>query len=181
MNKIVCYTDGSACVHYPKLGGFGVYIKTPEKNIKIRKGYCNTKTGRMEIMAALNCMRAIQNKQAELIIYSDSQYVCNTVNIWIDNWKVISYRDKANRDLLELLHTEIHKFKIRPKLRHIKGHQDISCEHTLGNNIADAEANYKTQESYEMDQPIALLELNNIELEDFEEIEGKTYYKKITI
>ena len=152
--RIIAYTDGSACVGYPKLGGFGVYIKTPTNNIKIRKGYCNTKTGRMELMAAITCMRSIQNKNLELIIRSDNQYVCNTVNEWIENWHNTGYFNKANVDLLKQLYEEINKFKKRPKLIHIKGHQNITDGHTLGNNIADSLADYNTQSSYEVDLPL---------------------------
>jgi ribonuclease HI len=175
--RIIAYTDGSACVNYPKLGGFGVYIKTQEKNIKIRKGYCNTKTGRMELMAALTCMRSVQNKQSELIIYADSQYVCNTVNEWIDNWKVMSYQDKANKDILEQLYIEIHKFDHRPRCRHIKGHQEVSCEHTLGNNIADELASYRTQISYELDLPLQDLAIFELE-DDYYTLNDKIYYKR---
>jgi len=174
--RIIAYTDGSARIQYPHLGGFGVYMITPDKKFKIRKGYCNTKTGRMEIMAALTCMRAVQNKRAELVIYADSQYVCNTVNEWIDNWSSVSYCGKANVDLLKQLHYEIHLFSKRPKCIHIKGHQDVVDEHTLGNNIADELANYKTQNSYEVDQP--LKDVASFELSDYEEKDGKLYFIK---
>lgn len=174
--KITAYTDGSACVGYPKLGGFGVYIKTPDKNIKIRKGYCNTKTGRMELMAVITCMRSIQNKNLELVIRSDSQYVCNTVNEWIDNWRNTGYFNKANVDLLTQLYEEIWKFKKRPKLIHIKGHQEPTDEDKLGNNIADQLASYRTQSSYEVDLPLS--DLASFEMSDYYELDNKLYYKK---
>lgn len=174
--RIIAYTDGSACINHPKLGGFGVYLKTGEKTIKLRKGYCNTKTGRMELMAVITCLRAIQNKNLYVKIYSDSQYVCNTVNQWIDNWKNLGYLGKANIDLLEQLYSEICKFKRRPILEHIKGHQDPDTEHKLGNNIADSLASYRTQTSYEVDLP--LTDLAEFEKEDYEEIEGKLYLKR---
>lgn len=180
--KITAYTDGSAKIQYPHLGGSGVYIKTPAKTFKIRKGYCNTKTGRAELHACIICMQSVKDKKADLTIYSDSQYVCNTVNLWIDNWKNLGFMGKANVDLLEQLYLEIWKFRRRPKLIHIKGHQEVTKkrekfvrEHVLGNNIADALANYKTQTSYEVDLPLS--NLATFEIEDYEEIEGKLYYK----
>ena len=174
--RITAYTDGSACIGYPKLGGFGIYIKSGSNNFKIRKGYCNTKTGRMELMAVITCMRSIQNKNLELIIRSDSQYVCNTINEWIDNWHNTGYFNKANVDLLKQLYEEINKFKKRPKLIHIKGHQDVTDEHTLGNNIADSLANYRTQSSYEVDLPLS--DLASFEMSDYYEQDNKLYYKK---
>ena len=174
--RITAYTDGSARIQYPHLGGSGIYIKTPTKTLKIRKGYCNTKTGRAELHSCIICMQSIKDKKVDLTIYSDSQYVCNTVNLWIDSWKNMGFVGKANVDLLEELYHEIWKFRRRPKLVHIKGHQDVTDEHTLGNNIADSLANYRTQSSYEVDLPLS--DLASFEMSDYYEQDNKLYYKK---
>ena len=173
MKKIIAYTDGSAVTKYPYLGGFGVYIKT--EDITFRKGYFGTKTGRMELMAVIYTCRAVKNKSNQLIIYSDSQYVCRTCNEWIDNWEKVLFEGKKNVDLLKQLIFELRKFKKRPKLIHIKGHQEITDEHTEGNNIADLMANYKSQKTWEEDVP--LTDLSKFEEEDFKVINGKKYYK----
>jgi len=175
MNKIIAYTDGSATVKYPYLGGFGVYIKGKQSTVKIRKGFSCTKTGRMELTAVIYCLKSIINKNERVVIYSDSQYVCNTCNIWIDNWERKVWVGLKNVDLLKELLFELRKFRIRPKLIHIKGHQEVVDEHTHGNSIADELANYKTQKNYQVDQ--LPNDLSNIELEDFETINGKMFYK----
>ena len=59
------FTDGSACIKPPKLGGCGVYIIHGEKEYFISKGYVNTKTGRMEIYALLYALRSV-NKDMEV-------------------------------------------------------------------------------------------------------------------
>ena len=174
IKKIIAYTDGSAVTKYPYLGGFGVYIKT--EGIMFRKGYFGTKTGRMELMAVIYTCRAVKNKLNQLIIYSDSQYVCRTCNEWIDNWEKVLFEGKKNVDLLKQLIFELRKFKKRPKLIHIKGHQEITDEHTEGNNIADLMASYRYQTSYQVDLP--LKNLVEFEKEDFKEINGKLYYIK---
>ena len=190
MNKITAYTDGSAVLNYPFKGGFGIYIKTSTKSFKIRKGYCNTKTGRMELRAVLTCLKSIKNKNSILTIYSDSMYVINTCNEWIFKWENQGWFDKKNVDLLEQLIIEIRKFKKRPILKHIKGHQevsknnpDIKNKHIEGNCTADSLANYKTQKSWELDLPlndkrVIELDLTEIEKQDFKEINGKIYFKQ---
>lgn len=177
MTEIVAYTDGSAVLKYPFKGGSGVYIKTPTKSFKIRKGWCNTKTGRCELHAVILCLQSIKNKKAKVTIYSDSMYVVNTCNEWIKNWERDFYYEKKNVDLLKQLIFELRQFNRWPKLNHIKGHQDVSCEHTLGNSIADEQASYKTQTSWEVDVPFE--NLAEFEKEDFKEINGKLYYNEV--
>lgn len=194
MNKITAYTDGSAVLKYPYKGGFGVLIKAKNKNIKIRKGYCFTKTGRMELKAVLTCLKSIKNKSTILTIYSDSMYVVNTCNQWIDNWERQMWQDKKNVDILKELIVELRRFQTRPTLKHVKGHQEIKedtpkgkIKHIEGNCIVDELANYKTQKSWEVDIPITkapkhfegLESLTEFEKEDFKEINGKMYYDEV--
>ena len=176
MNKITAYTDGSAVLKYPFKGGSGIYIKTQTKSFKIRKGWCNTKTGRCELHAVIICLRSIKNKKAKVTIYSDSMYVVNTCNEWIQKWERDFYYDKKNVDLLKQLIFELRQFERWPTLNHIKGHQDVSCEHTLGNSIADELANYKTQTIWEVDVPFD--DLFVWEEEDFKNIDGKMFWKE---
>lgn len=174
MIRITAYTDGSATTFYPFKGGFGIYIKTKNKSYKIRKGYCNTKTGRMEIMAVITCLKSIKNKSTKVIIYSDSMYVVNTCNTWIFSWEKRMWTDLKNVDLLKQLLIELREFKNQPLLKHIKGHQEVTNIHQQGNNIADELASYKTQKSWEVDQPID--NFSEFEKEDFKEINNKLYY-----
>lgn len=177
--RLTAYTDGSACTGGYKLGGWGCYIKSTP-TIKMRKGYANTKTGRMELTAVIYCLRTIKNKNIKLTIYSDSMYVCNTVNEWIEKWALLGFVDKANIDLLEQLHHELMLFKHRVRLVHIKGHQrvtDESSDHVLGNKEADRLADYKTQKNYQVDIPIEMDDLMEIEKQDYYFKKDKWYLK----
>jgi len=179
MNRITAYTDGSCRVSYPQLGGFGVYIKTSNQSFKIKKGFCFTKTGRMELMAILYCFKSITNKSTNLTIYSDSQYAIKSCNEWMEGWEQRGWEGVKNVDILKQLLYELRQFNRRPLLKHVKGHQDPSVsEHTYGNNIADQLASYRLQNSFEVDLPLDDLNLNEIEKLDFYEKDGKTYYKK---
>jgi ribonuclease HI len=173
MTQITAYTDGSATTFHPYLGGFGIYF--PHGNIRIKKGWSHTKTGRQELYAVLYCLRSIKNKQAKVTIYSDSQYVCNTVNEWIEGWERNMWYDKKNVDILKQLLIELRKFAYYPRLIHIKGHQEVTCKHTKGNSLADELANYRNHSSYEVD--ITPTGLNEIEKQDYFEKDGKMYLK----
>lgn len=178
MAKVICYTDGSAITDFPRLGGFGIYIKNGINSFKIRKGFCNTKTGRMELTAVLYCLRSIKNKNLFVIIYSDSQYTVKSCNNWVEGWEKRGWVGVKNCDLMKQLLYELRQFSRRPKLIHIKGHQQITDLHTEGNNIADQLASYKTQKSYELDLPIDDYDLTTFEKNDFCEKDGKTYYRQ---
>lgn len=152
MNKIIAYTDGSASTKGEKLGGYGVYIIDGDKEYLYRKGFSNTKTGRMELTAMITCLRMIQNKERTVQIHSDSEYVVLCIN---DNrlkkWKRLDWVGVKNVDLLKQFYEEYVKFKYPPKLYHVKGHTGKDDEHSLGNAIVDELAAYKTQENYQRD------------------------------
>lgn len=152
MNSIIAYTDGSACVKGEKLGGFGVYIIDGQKEFFYRKGFLNTKTGRMELRAMIFCLQQIQDKSKRVEIRSDSEYTVKCVSdgrLW--RWKQTNWAGLKNVDLLKQYIEEIDKFRIRPKIIHIKGHTEKDDIHSLGNQICDELASYKTQLSYERD------------------------------
>lgn len=156
----VCYTDGSATVHDDKKGGYGSFIinKSTGEELCLHEGFVNTKTGRMEIMAIIKTLQYIEDKNSEVIIYSDSRYAIGIINEgWIYKWQGEGWLDsngciRKNRDLCEKLLQEYTKFKGGVKLVHIKGHQkDNTNEHIYGNNVADTLADYKNFKEYKTD------------------------------
>jgi ribonuclease HI/DNA polymerase-3 subunit epsilon len=155
MNCIIAYTDGSAVVTGEKLGGYGIYIIDGEKEEMYSKGFKNTTTGRMELMAMLACLRRLEDKSRKVIIYCDSMYVVNTINKWIFSWQRKSWIGVKNVDILIQIYEELLKFKKNknyPDVRHIKGHTKNEDIHSLGNAIVDRLASYKRFKTYEIDQ-----------------------------
>lgn len=152
MEEIIIFTDGSACIKPPNLGGCGVYIIHGENEYFISKGYINTKTGRMEIYALLYALCSI-NKDVgvKVTIYSDSQYVVNSLSKqWVLKWQRNNWVGVKNVDLWQKVLEEI---KIRPKmklrLKWIKGLQkNFDNKLVIGNNIADMLADYKNHDNY---------------------------------
>ncbi|MFW5632432.1 MAG: ribonuclease HI [Acetivibrio ethanolgignens] len=85
------YTDGSARGNPDGPGGYGTILSyTDQKGYEhIREyscGYKKTTNNRMELMAAIIGLEAL-NRPCEVELYSDSQYLVKAFNEhWIDGW-----------------------------------------------------------------------------------------------
>jgi len=80
------YTDGS-CKQNPGPGAAAVVITTPEGEIvsEFVKAYPQTTNNRMELSACIAALKAV--KRADLVIFTDSQYVHRGITTWIHGWK----------------------------------------------------------------------------------------------
>ena len=152
INKIVAYTDGSASWRDPKLGGYGVYIIDGDQEFCFHEGFKNTKVGRVELRGIITCLQKITDKDREIEIYCDSEYVTKCITnrrLW--KWKRKCWVGIKNTDLVIQFYEEYSKFKIPPKVIHVKGHTKNDDIHSLGNAIADHLANYRQFEEYKQD------------------------------
>lgn len=125
MQKITIYTDGACSQNSTWKGGWGVVIlnETGGINKKLNGSELNTTNSRMEIQAVLEGLKYLQ-EPTEVTIISDSKYVVETINSWLDNWIAKGILDtKANVDqwkqFIEL--RKIHKVNAI----HIRGHRGI--------------------------------------------------------
>lgn len=118
------YTDG-ACSKNPGPGGYGAILKYGNHVKEISKGYRLTTNNRMEIMAVLEALRAL-NQPCEVTLYSDSKYVIDALSEgWAEKWRQNGWmrnkREKAlNPDLWEALLEEAGRHKI--KYVWVRGH-----------------------------------------------------------
>ncbi len=113
MTKVKIYTDGSARGNPDGPGGYGCVLQyTDSKGMlherELSKGYPKTTNNRMELMAAIAGLEAL-NRPCDVELYSDSKYLTDTFNKgWIDSWIKRGWKkaDKSkvlNRDLWERL------------------------------------------------------------------------------
>lgn len=91
MGKVMIYTDGAARGNPDGPGGYGTILQYTDKKGDlyekcISAGYERTTNNRMELMAAIAGLEAL-NRPCEVEIYSDSKYLTDAFNQgWIDNW-----------------------------------------------------------------------------------------------
>ncbi len=114
------YTDGAAQGN-PGPGGFGTILQFGAHEKEMSEGFRLTTNNRMELLAVIAGLESLKKEGIPVTIYSDSQYVVNSVEKgWIWNWQKKNFSKKANRDLWERYIPLHHKFK--PKFVWIKGH-----------------------------------------------------------
>lgn len=129
MEKIKIYADGACRGNQfaENIGGYGVVLLYGEHRKELKDAFKNVTNNQMEILSVIEGLKALKQYDIPVEIYSDSQYVVNTVNL---NWK-----KNANQDLWEELYNYIGKVK-DIKFIKVKGHSD-----NIYNNRADQLAN----------------------------------------
>lgn len=94
-DKIVIYTDG-ACSGNPGRGGWGAVLIS-NNNEEYLSGNCiMTTNNKMELTAAIQALQSIKAK-SDIEIHTDSQYVKNGINLWINNWKKNGWKNAAKK------------------------------------------------------------------------------------
>jgi ribonuclease HI len=98
--NITIYTDGAARGN-PGPGGYGVILMSGNHRKELSQGYKHTTNNRMELRAVIAGLEALKKKGFNITIYSDSQYVINSVmKGWLDNWIATNFKGgKKNKDL----------------------------------------------------------------------------------
>lgn len=142
------YTDGSARGNPDGPGGYGSvleYVDTKgELHIKeISQGYVRTTNNRMELMAVIAGLEAL-NRPCTVEVYSDSQYVVNAFNQhWVDSWLKKGWKRGKNEPVKNV---DLWKRLLSAKEKHsvtfywVKGHdghpQNERCDE-LATSAAD--------------------------------------------
>lgn len=122
-NGITMYTDGAARGN-PGPGGYGVILISGPHRKELSKGYKHTTNNRMELRAVIAGLEALKKTGLNITIYSDSQYVINSVQKgWLKTWIATNFKGgKKNKDLW-LLYDELAK-PHHVKFVWVRGHAD---------------------------------------------------------
>ncbi|GAB4447418.1 MAG: ribonuclease HI [Bacteroidia bacterium] len=122
MNEhIEVYTDG-ACSGNPGKGGWAAILLYKGHRKNLVGGYRKTTNNRMELMAVIEALQAIKNKDIPVIVYSDSQYVVDSINKgYIHQWIKKGFNKVKNPDLWKKLIALIQQFK-NIQFQWVKGH-----------------------------------------------------------
>ncbi len=148
--RVSIYTDGAARGNPDGPGGFGTvleYVDTKgELHTKeISQGYKKTTNNRMELMAVIAGLEAL-NRPCEVELYSDSKYVVDAFNQhWIDGWLKKGWKRGKNEPVKNV---DLWKRLLAAKEPHqvrfiwVKGHdghlQNERCD-TLATTAADGD------------------------------------------
>ena len=143
---IEIYTDGS-CLTNPGPGGWAAIVLENGSKRLLHGGENDTTNNRMEILAAIKGLEALP-ASAEVTVFSDSQYVVNTMT---RNWK-----RNANKDLWARLDTETRKRRVQ--WRWVRGHDGNPL-----NEEADALANGEAKAIDSKSQPTNQPKLTHVD------------------
>ena len=133
-------TDG-ACKGNPGPGGWGVVIRSGEKEKLLSGGEKLTTNNRMELTAAIKGLEALK-RPCHVILSTDSRYVMDGLTKWIHGWMKNGWRtaDKKpvkNADLWQELLAAAKPHRVEWKW--VKGHAGHD-ENERVDQLASAEA-----------------------------------------
>ena len=101
LNKVLkIYSDG-ACKGNPGEGGWGAVLIWGDVE-KTLKGYSkHTTNNAMELTAALEAIKAV-NKKVPIKIYTDSKYVKDGIEKWMQNWEKNGWKNSRKQAIKNL-------------------------------------------------------------------------------
>lgn len=105
--RVTVYTDG-ACAGNPGPGGYAAVLIHAEARKELSGGYRLTTNNRMEILAAIRALQAL-NEPCDVRLYSDSEYLVKAMTLgWAQRWKANGWMRNSrtpalNPDLWEQL------------------------------------------------------------------------------
>jgi len=131
------FTDG-ACKGNPGPGGWGALLVTEGHEREMHGGEKATTNNRMELTAVIRALETL-NRPCDVDLYTDSQYVKNGIQSWINTWKRNGWKTAERKPVknAELWH-ELDALVARHTVRWhwVRGHSGHD-----GNERADALAN----------------------------------------
>lgn len=117
---IEIYTDGASSGN-PGPGGYGVVLKSGPHYKELAAGFRKTTNNRMELMAVIVGLEAINKPGQDVVIFSDSKYVVDAVEKrWVFGWASKGFAGKKNKDLWMRFLQIYRQHKVR--FQWVKGH-----------------------------------------------------------
>jgi ribonuclease HI len=140
--RVIIYTDG-ACKGNPGPGGWGVVLRSGDKEKHLHGGETLTTNNRMEMTAVIEALKALK-MACHVTLYTDSKYVMQGVTEWMGGWKARGWKTAnkdpvKNVDLWQEIDSLLGKHDIN--WHWVKGHAGHP-----GNELADALANKGVEE-----------------------------------
>ncbi|WP_395480099.1 ribonuclease HI [Candidatus Curculioniphilus buchneri] len=142
--QISIFIDGS-CLGNPGPGGYAAILQYKQHTKVLSAGYRLTTNNRMELMAAIVALKELKDS-CNVMLYTDSIYLCKGITQWIHNWKKCGWQSKVNNPLKNIDLWKILDMVIKPHIVHwnwIKGHAGYP-ENEYCDTLARIAANHPT-------------------------------------
>lgn len=133
MQEITIFTDGSSMGN-PGPGGWAAIVHEKSGKSVVELGGHNPKTtnNRMEMTAAIEALEYLKTKdldEAEITVFTDSQYLINGITKWVFGWQekgwvTANKKSVLNKDLWQLLVAKVRDLEIEWK--YVEGHSGIA-------------------------------------------------------
>ena len=99
-SQVEMFTDG-ACRGNPGIGGWGVLLRSQNKEKTLHGGEAHTTNNRMELTAVIKGLEAL-SKPCQVTITSDSKYVLSGITEWMVNWKKRGWKTASKKPVLNV-------------------------------------------------------------------------------
>ena len=124
--RVVAYTDGG-CRGNPGVGGWGFLLidRVSGKALEMRGGTDPTTNNRMEMMAAIEALRALKVQGMAAEIRTDSRYLVDMCTRWMAGWKRKGWKRKGKDPIknLDLVKELDRLLQLRPiRWTWVRGH-----------------------------------------------------------
>lgn len=119
-SQLIMYTDGAARGN-PGPGGYGVILMWGSARKELSEAYRRTTNNRMELLAVIKGLEALNRPGVNVTVFSDSSYVVNAVEKgWLQGWLRTGFKGKKNADLWMRFHETARRHQVR--FVWVKGH-----------------------------------------------------------
>ena len=97
MKQILLFSDGS-CLGNPGIGGWAYILRY--KNHEKKEFGTNklTTNNQMELTAVLKALKILK-EPCKIELFTDSSYVANSINLWLDGWVKKNFKNVKNVEL----------------------------------------------------------------------------------
>ena len=136
MKKIRLYSDGSSLGN-PGAGGWGTILKYNDNIKELSGAQANTTNNQMELLGAIKGLEALK-EPCDVTIYSDSSYVVNGINEWLEGWIKRNFKKVKNPELWQSYIEAAKPHKIKAVwVRGHNGHPENERCDELARNTAE--------------------------------------------
>ena len=94
MKTVTLFSDGS-CLNNPGAGGWAYILEFNGAVKKDSGGAAMTTNNQMELTAVIEGLKALK-EPCEVRLFTDSSYVANAVNAWLEGWVKKNFKNVKN-------------------------------------------------------------------------------------